>query len=143
MGGGAKSQPAIFQWDQMQPACFPGEELGVKRRRLVLPSVPLARPAPSAVSFQCALTCYCAGEASNWCAELPVEGVQQGAFTWAWVKAMLYSTSVTQMRSHMESHLLELQKQYRWLDQKPVVQMSKVVEQQESGIVGPSFRNWH
>lgn len=104
----------------MQPAAFGQEELPVhvKARRLVLPSVPLARPAPVAASFQCQLTCYGAGEPSQWCAELPIEGVVQGAFTWAWVKAMLYSTSVTQMRSHIDTHLLELRKQYRWLERR-------------------------
>lgn len=141
-GLGAKSQPAIFQWAQMQPPAFSGleEDLPVglhpRARRLVLPSVPLAGRTMQATSFDCSLTCFSACQQAQWCAELPIEGVIQGAFTWAWVKAVVANGgSTSQMKGSIEAHLADLQKRYRWLDQKPQVQMSKVVEQQELGRV--------
>lgn len=63
----------------------------------------------------------------------------QGAFTWAWVKATVANGGVikspTQMKGSVEAHVADLQKRYRWLDQEPMVQMSKVVEQQELGRI--------
>jgi len=140
-GLGAKSQPAIFQWAQMQPSAFPGQEedlpvgLHPKARRLVLPSVPMTgERTMQAATFNCSLTCFSACQQAQWCAELPIEGVMQGAFTFAWVKAVVaHGGSTSQMKGSIEAHLADLKKRFRWLDQKPQVQMSKVVEQQELG----------
>eukprot|EP00434_Breviolum_minutum_P022963 symbB.v1.2.020259.t1/scaffold1696.1/size105557/1 len=85
-----------------------------------------------AATFNCSLTCFSACQQAQWCAELPIEGVMQGAFTFAWVKAVVaHGGSTSQMKSSIEAHLADLKKRFRWLDQKPQVQMSKVVEQQD------------
>ncbi|CAE7424281.1 MCA1 [Symbiodinium sp. CCMP2592] len=135
-GVGSKPQPAMFQWAQMQPAAFAGmdEMADARARRLVLPSIPLRAPQAIEVpAIECSLTCYSACHQAQWCGELPIEGVVQGAFTWAWVKAMVAGNcegSVSQVKASLQASIGDLQRRCRWLDQTPLVQMSKAMEQQ-------------
>ncbi|CAE7722709.1 EMB2654, partial [Symbiodinium microadriaticum] len=142
-GVGSKPQPAMFQWAQMQPAAFAGMDqmADVRARRLVLPSIPLRAPQSIEVpAIECSLTCYSACHQAQWCGELPIEGVVQGAFTWAWVKAMVAGNcegSVSQVKASLQASIGDLQRRCRWLDQTPLVQMSKAMEQQvDQGVDG-------
>lgn len=136
-GVGSKPQPAMFQWAQMQPAAFAGMDqmADARARRMVLPSIPLQAPQAIEVpAIECSLTCYSACYQAQWCGELPIEGVVQGAFTWAWVKAMVAGNcegSVSQVKASLQASIGDLQRRCRWLDQTPLVQMSKAMEQQE------------
>eukprot|EP00931_Biecheleriopsis_adriatica_P051336 TRINITY_DN29763_c0_g1_i1.p1 TRINITY_DN29763_c0_g1~~TRINITY_DN29763_c0_g1_i1.p1 ORF type:complete len:1315 (+),score=349.39 TRINITY_DN29763_c0_g1_i1:56-3946(+) len=137
-GIGAPGQPAVFQWAQMQPASFGGAEVSPhdfmpRARRLVLPPARTNSGSQQAVpQVACAVACYSACHQAQWCSELPIEGVMQGAFTWAWVKAMVAGNceaSTPQLTSLLQAKIDELQKTYAWLDQTPHVQLSQQAEQ--------------
>lgn len=59
----------------------------------------------------------------------------QGAFTWAWVKAVVDGNLqglTAQLRSSMEANLSSLKQKHRWLEQAPVMQTSRSAALQES-----------
>eukprot|EP00930_Biecheleria_cincta_P044625 TRINITY_DN3071_c0_g1_i1.p1 TRINITY_DN3071_c0_g1~~TRINITY_DN3071_c0_g1_i1.p1 ORF type:complete len:1452 (-),score=362.49 TRINITY_DN3071_c0_g1_i1:44-4399(-) len=128
---------SAIQWVQMQPGTFPGAEVSPhgftpRARRLVLPPTgpvqQASAPDSSAPEVICAATCYLACHQAQWCAELPVEGVMQGAFTWSWVKAMVDGNlqgSAAQLRGSLAANLGSLQQKHHWFDQAPVMQSTR------------------
>lgn len=83
----------------------------------------------------CAVQCFCACQRHQWCAELPIEGVMQGAFTWAWIKATIAGNLQPTARQRMEvmkTIILDLRNRFTWLEQEPVLLMSAAASTLES-----------
>eukprot|EP00928_Gymnodinium_smaydae_P031553 TRINITY_DN23127_c0_g3_i1.p1 TRINITY_DN23127_c0_g3~~TRINITY_DN23127_c0_g3_i1.p1 ORF type:complete len:1889 (-),score=342.21 TRINITY_DN23127_c0_g3_i1:234-5135(-) len=88
-----------------------------------------ARPAlasgPSLL-LTCACHCFGASRGDRGCVELSIEGVFQGAFTWAFVKALTachLESTLVQYSRYLESILGDLQSHFRGLEQSPVLQL--------------------
>eukprot|EP00929_Paragymnodinium_shiwhaense_P118342 TRINITY_DN90272_c0_g1_i1.p1 TRINITY_DN90272_c0_g1~~TRINITY_DN90272_c0_g1_i1.p1 ORF type:complete len:1981 (+),score=613.44 TRINITY_DN90272_c0_g1_i1:152-5944(+) len=109
----------------------------VRTRWLDLPILPsISQPAPlDCVSLadtsqssapSCVCHCYSACGQDKRCAELPIEGVLQGAFTWAFVKSLTACHLEGTLQQHSKalySILADLQSHFRWLDQAPMLQL--------------------
>lgn len=84
----------------------------------------------------CLVDCYSACQHPQWCVEIPIEGVVQGAFTWAWVKALisvhLDAQVASQLCSALKGILAELKDHFQWLDQTPMVQLSASAKLREA-----------
>jgi len=112
-------------------------------RYLDLPPLPAppSQSGPSAGSFpECSAVVHCFSACQNkqWCAELPIEGAVQGAFTWAFVKALTaghLQTTVHQHSKALHSILTDLRRHFRWMDQTPVLQLSASAKLQDSVVV--------
>jgi len=75
----------------------------------------------------CVCHCFSSCENQQWCAELLVEGVVQGAFTWAFVKALVTGHFSPSLQHHSEALsmiLNDIKCHFRWVSQTPVVQLS-------------------
>lgn len=101
---------------------------------------PLATPPTRALSSLPACTChvYSACKDQQWCAELPIEGCVQGAFTWAFVKALTaghLETTVQQHGKALNGILVDLRQRLRLLDQTPVVQLTTAAQQHDRVLV--------
>lgn len=116
-----------------------GETRPWRPRLLDLPPLPMAAPPQLAVRGgrgppECLCHCYAACRPSQWCAELPIEGCVQGAFTWAFVKALTAGHLDTTVNKHMNSLrsiLGNLRAHFRWVDQTPVLQLSGAASMQD------------
>lgn len=96
-------------------------------RLLMLPPLHMVPCLVMPGCLQCTCHSYAAGDRSHWCAELSIEGVVQGAFTWCFVKALLAGNTNTTVREHtlaMERLFKELRSHHAWLSQVPVVHIS-------------------
>lgn len=123
--------PAAFRRVAMEPTDHvprpANAALSSQPRYLELPPLPIAstRVAPGAPLCTC--HCYGACQSEQWCAEFPIEGCVQGAFTWTFVKALTAGhlhTTVQQHGKALHSILAELRYHFRWIDQTPVIQLS-------------------
>lgn len=108
--------------------------LGSQPRYLELPPllVPSTRVLPGAPVCNC--HCYSACQGEQWCAEFPIEGCVQGAFTWTFVKALTAGhlhTTVQQHGKALHSILAELRYHFRWINQSPVIQLSSSAKLQD------------
>jgi hypothetical protein len=100
----------------------------------------------AAPDVQCQVYCFSACQHQEWSAEIPIEGVMQGAFTWAWVKALMaghLDPPIRQLTVALRAILADLQRHFQWIDQTPVVQLSvaaaKVeLQREEQGIKRPA-----
>mmetsp|Transcript_122546 Transcript_122546/g.392176 ORF Transcript_122546/g.392176 Transcript_122546/m.392176 type:complete len:190 (-) Transcript_122546:17-586(-) len=136
--GGA---PATFQKVAVEDPGFPGGVLegpSLRARMLELPPRPTPATALSKAakrgSPSCRCHCYAACERHQWCAELSIEGCVQGAFTWAWVKAMLACHLEATVRQHsqvLHRILGDLQQHFHCIEQEPVVQLSPSAARQD------------
>eukprot|EP00931_Biecheleriopsis_adriatica_P061439 TRINITY_DN36941_c0_g1_i1.p1 TRINITY_DN36941_c0_g1~~TRINITY_DN36941_c0_g1_i1.p1 ORF type:complete len:1718 (-),score=509.89 TRINITY_DN36941_c0_g1_i1:56-5209(-) len=75
----------------------------------------------------CKSYCYASCQNEQACCELPIEGLVQGAATWAFVKAVTachLSMSVSKHSKAMDGVLQNLRRKYRWIQQTPVIQLS-------------------
>jgi len=97
-----------------------------------LPTEP-TKPSP-APDMQCQVYCFSACQHEQWSAEIPIEGVMQGAFTWAWIKALMaghLDPPIRQLTVALRAILADLRRHFQWIDQTPVVQMSSAAKQAE------------
>ena len=68
----------------------------------------------------------------QWSAEIPIEGVMQGAFTWAWVKALMaghLDPPIRQLTHALRAILADLRRHFLWMDQTPVELLAVVPEE--------------
>ena len=100
-------------------------------RFLELPPLPVQHtPAqlPRSTSLlACTLHCFSGCRLKEWCAEFPIEGTVQGAFSWAFLKAMAqghFHVGIYQFQQYMTNLLLSLKTHFKHVDQQPVVQLS-------------------
>lgn len=73
--------------------------------------------------------------------ELAIEGVVQGVFTWAWVKAIIAEHVQPTARQHMEAlrtALANVQQHHQWIDQTPILRLSAAAHLAEDAKVIPN-----
>merc|ERR1712151_686483 len=76
---------------------------------------------------RCRCHCFAACQSHRWCTELSVEGCVQGAFSWAFVKAMLIchlELTVRQLCDVIRRIMGDLQLHFRCIEQQPEVVLS-------------------
>eukprot|EP00439_Symbiodinium_sp_Y106_P073213 s271_g13.t1 len=107
-------------------------------RFLELPPLPVQHtPAhlPRSNSFlPCTLHCFSGCRLKEWCAEFPIEGSVQGAFSWAFLKALAqghFHIGVYQFQQLVSNILLNLKGYFRHIDQQPVLQLSAAASPQD------------
>lgn len=100
-------------------------------RFLELPPLPVQHTPPqlprSTNLLACTLHCFSGCRLKEWCAEFPIEGTVQGAFSWAFLKAMAqghFHVGIYQFQQFMTNLLLSLKTRFKHVDQQPVVQLS-------------------
>ncbi|CAK9053455.1 unnamed protein product, partial [Durusdinium trenchii] len=100
-------------------------------RFLELPPLPVQHTPPelprSTNLLACTLHCFSGCRLKEWCAEFPIEGTVQGAFSWAFLKAMAqghFHVGIYQFQQFMANLLLNLKTHFKHVDQQPVVQLS-------------------
>jgi len=100
-------------------------------RFLELPPLPVQHTPPQLPRtthfLACTLHCFSGCRLKEWCAEFPIEGTVQGAFSWAFLKALAqghFHVGVYQFQQMMTNILLSLKGQFKHVDQQPVLQLS-------------------
>jgi len=128
-------EPALPPLDTPRPGVGEGPSRWFRPRALELPPLPMpATPVPSG-PLACLCHCYAACEAQQWCSELAIEGCVQGAFTWAFVKALTVGHLDIAVRMHskaLRKILGDLQQHFRWLEQAPLIQLSPSASLQDA-----------
>mmetsp|Transcript_49120 Transcript_49120/g.116972 ORF Transcript_49120/g.116972 Transcript_49120/m.116972 type:complete len:1086 (+) Transcript_49120:122-3379(+) len=107
-------------------------------RFLELPPLPVPprprTPAQVATLPACSLYCYSACKMQEWCAEFPIEGTVQGAYSWAFLKALAqgqFHVGVYQFQRTLTSIILDLRKHFKGVEQTPVLQLSQSASMQD------------
>eukprot|EP00930_Biecheleria_cincta_P038654 TRINITY_DN26554_c0_g1_i4.p1 TRINITY_DN26554_c0_g1~~TRINITY_DN26554_c0_g1_i4.p1 ORF type:complete len:1627 (+),score=511.56 TRINITY_DN26554_c0_g1_i4:102-4982(+) len=107
-------------------------------RFLELPTLPVQHTPghlPRNNSFPaCTLHCYSGCRLKEWCAEFPIEGTVQGAFSWAFIKALAqghFHCGLQQLQQLIVQLVRSLQAQFRGVEQLPVVQCSEAASLQD------------
>jgi len=109
-------------------------------RFLDLPILPVQhtspQPLPSRTSAfpTCWLHVFSACKLKEWCAEFPIEGTVQGAFSWAFLKALVaghFHCGVYQFQRMLTKILLDLKTHFKGVEQTPVVQLSHAANLQD------------
>lgn len=104
--------------------------------------VAVARRQPPQVS--CVAACFSPCQPEQMCWELPIEGVPQGALTWAWVKSAAEAyedLAGSQMRAALAASVAELGRAFPGLDQRPYVQVSSAARSAEGGDTAAAARS--
>lgn len=121
-----KATPDVNPFDFIRP-----REAGVRSsmlpRYIELPPLPTPASPVAAQPPVCCCHCYSACQGQDWCSELLIEGCVQGAFTWAFVKALTaghLDTTVQQHNKALDGILADLRHRFKWLDQTHVLQLS-------------------
>jgi hypothetical protein len=106
-------------------------------RFLELPVLPV-RHAPRhlrASTFPtCWLHCFSACRLQEWCAEFPIEGTVQGAFSWAFLKALArghFHCGVYQFLRTLADIMTDLRLHFKGVEQTPVLQLSQTAAMQD------------
>lgn len=76
---------------------------------------------------QCVMHCFTACRLQEWCAEFPIEGTVQGAFTWAFIRALAqghYNCGVYQLMRAQATILADLKIHFKGVEQTPAMQLS-------------------
>lgn len=130
--------PAAFRRVAMEPTDHVprplNNALSSQPRFLELPPLPIPSTRVTPGTPLCNCHCYSASQSEQWCAEFPIEGCVQGAFTWTFVKALTAGhlhTTVQQHGKALHSILAELRFHFRWIDQTPVIQLSTSAKLQD------------
>merc|ERR1712083_111038 len=101
---------------------------GASRARLFrLPALPPMPASPSPGRPVCRIYSYAACKSNQLCAELPIEGCVQGAFTWAFIKSLTaghFDMSVHQHSKAVQRIIGDLKQNFMWLEQDPVLVLS-------------------
>lgn len=107
-------------------------------RFLELPPLPVQHTPPhlprSNSFLPCTLHCFSGCRLKEWCAEFPIEGSVQGAFSWAFLKALAqghFHIGVYQFQQLVSNILLNLKGYFRHIDQQPVLQLSAAASPQD------------
>merc|ERR1712060_228852 len=112
------AEEALQPPDEMYPS-------GAARARLLrLPSLPPLPSPPLPGRLACRIHSYAACRRGQWCAELPIEGCIQGAFTWAFIKSLIaghLDMSVHQHSKALQRIIGDLKQNFAWLEQDPVL----------------------
>jgi len=100
-------------------------------RFLELPVLPL-RHTPRHLALKsfpsCWLHCFSACKLHEWCAEFPIEGTVQGAFSWAFIKALAgghFHCGVYQFQRMLTKILADLKIHFKGVEQTPLLQLSQ------------------
>jgi len=83
---------------------------------------------------QCWLHCFSACKLQEWCAEFPIEGTVQGAFSWAFLKAMArghFHCGVYQFQQMLTRILADLKLHFKGVEQTPLLQLSQSASMQD------------
>lgn len=82
----------------------------------------------------CWLHCFLGSKHEEWSAEFPIEGTVQGAFSWAFLKAMAqghFHCGLYQFQKALTDILGDLRVHFRGLEQTPVLQLSPSASMQD------------
>uniref|UniRef100_A0A7S1QJC9 Uncharacterized protein n=1 Tax=Alexandrium catenella TaxID=2925 RepID=A0A7S1QJC9_ALECA len=96
--------------------------------------MPMPQSLPLSGPLACSCYCYSACQSEQFCIELLIEGYVQGAFTWAFVKALTaghMDTTVARHCAALDRIMLDLQTKFGWIDQAPVLQLSALARQDD------------
>eukprot|EP00928_Gymnodinium_smaydae_P001982 TRINITY_DN10705_c1_g1_i2.p1 TRINITY_DN10705_c1_g1~~TRINITY_DN10705_c1_g1_i2.p1 ORF type:complete len:1840 (-),score=512.63 TRINITY_DN10705_c1_g1_i2:85-5604(-) len=77
---------------------------------------------------RCTLQCFSACKQREWCAEFPIEGTVQGAFTWSFLKALArghFHCGIYQLLRTQALILADLSQHFKGVEQTPVLQQSQ------------------
>jgi hypothetical protein len=130
--GQINSQPATFKKVERGKVDYTKLRDFISRPRfLELPSLP-AQPTTDHTSTalrcpRCVMHCFTACRLHEWCAEFPIEGTVQGAFTWAFIRALAqghYNCGVYQVMRAQAMILADLKIHFKGVEQTPVMQLS-------------------
>eukprot|EP00928_Gymnodinium_smaydae_P036845 TRINITY_DN25697_c0_g3_i1.p1 TRINITY_DN25697_c0_g3~~TRINITY_DN25697_c0_g3_i1.p1 ORF type:complete len:1640 (+),score=384.46 TRINITY_DN25697_c0_g3_i1:133-5052(+) len=145
-GSSRGAVPAASARVLMKPvAAISGKAHG-RPRYLNLP--PIA-PAPEMVAAasscpvlgpnSCPIYVFSAGQLAQQCSEVSIEGVVQGAFTWAWTKALIAShlrPTVHQQCESLRAIMANLRSHNGWIDQEPMLSMTQSARPQDGLLRG-------
>ena len=73
-------------------------------------------------------------ELNQWCAEFPIEGTVQGAFSWAFMKALAqghFHCGLYQFQQMLAQTLASLKSHFSGIDMTPVLQLSAAANMQD------------
>lgn len=77
---------------------------------------------------RCVLHCFTSCKLQEWCAEFPIEGTVQGAFSWSFLKAFAqthFHCGVNQLLQAQAALLADLKVHFKGVEQTPAVQLSE------------------
>jgi len=82
----------------------------------------------------CWLHCFSGCKLEEWCAEFPIEGTVQGAFSWAFLKALArghFHCGVYQFQQMLTHMLSDLKVHFKGVEQTPLLQLSQAAGMQD------------
>jgi len=83
---------------------------------------------------RCNLHSFSGSKMEEWSAEFPIEGTVQGAFSWAFLKALArghFHCGVYQFQRMLTDMLADLKVHFRGVEQTPVLQLSQAASMQD------------
>merc|ERR1712039_734452 len=83
---------------------------------------------------QCRLHCFSGSKLEEWSAEFPIEGTVQGAFSWAFLKALArghFHCGVYQFQQMLTQLLSDLKIHFKGVRQTPLLQLSQSASMQD------------
>mmetsp|Transcript_14524 Transcript_14524/g.51077 ORF Transcript_14524/g.51077 Transcript_14524/m.51077 type:complete len:1789 (+) Transcript_14524:100-5466(+) len=106
-------------------------------RFLELPVLPVQHTPPHIQPsglVKCWLHCFFGSKLEEWSAEFPIEGTVQGAFSWAFLKALArghFHCGLYQFQRMLTEMLADLKVHFRGVEQTPVLQLSQTASMQD------------
>jgi len=89
--------------------------------------------------INCSLYCFFGSKPEEWSAEFPIEGTIQGAFSWAFIKALAkgnFNCGVYQFKCLLSELLGDMKIHFRGVEQAPVVLTSESANLQDLVLFG-------